>query len=221
MIFSMKYYREDSFNRDGDPNYFCSLCEEEGRVMMTSSEIKMISHIQREHQDLHLVVNNGQGNPGSEGLREKLVENFDVNRDSDNNNITFSQDDTFYPCDHEDCSDIFLSSKALRNHKASHKEKEEAVHIKVKKNEKPSNIKVKIQNKHRDIRVVSEYKCPICPKVYLNTDNDKRKRSHGSFRNHVLSHFYKSFLPHLPSSRPYNCPICHVPHLHVVKHSLG
>ena len=70
MNFSMKYYREDSFNRGGDPNYFCSLCEEEGGVMMTLSEIKMISHIQREHQDLHLVVNIGQGNPGSEELWE-------------------------------------------------------------------------------------------------------------------------------------------------------
>ena len=43
MNLSMKYYREDSFNRDGDPYYFCSLCEEEGGVMTTSSEIKITS----------------------------------------------------------------------------------------------------------------------------------------------------------------------------------
>ena len=165
----------------------------------------MIKHIQHEHQDLNLVVNIGPGNPGSEEFWEKLVENkFKVNRDSVNNSITFSQDDTFYPCDHEDCSDIFLSLTALRNHKASHKEKEEAVQSKVTKSEKPLNFKVRVHNKPRDLRVVLEFKCPICPKVYLNTVKGK----HGSFLKHVLSHFHKNFYPHLPSSRPYSCPIC-------------
>ena len=155
----------------------------------------MIKHIQREHQNLNLVVNIGPGNPGSEELREKLVENrFEVKRNSDNNNITFSQDDTFYPCDHEDCSDIFLSLRALRNHQASHKDKEEAVQNKAIKNKKPLNSKVRFQNNPRDVRVVPEFKCPICPKVYLKT-------SHKCFLRHVLSHFHKNFYPHLPSSR--------------------
>ena len=208
MNFSRKYYR---YSGGGDANYYCKICEAEGGAMMTSSEIKMIKHIQSDHQDLHLVVNIGPGYPGCEELGEKLVENsvketeLDVNRNSDNNNIPFSQEVTFYPCDHGDCSDIFLSLRALTKHKLSHKEREEASQIKVKKKKKPSNIKIKVHNKHREKRIVPEYKCPICPSVYLNT---KGNASHSIFKHHVLSHFYKTFYSLLPSSRPYKCPMC-------------
>jgi len=176
---------------------------------MASSEIKMIKHIQSEHPDLHLVVNIRPGYPGCEELGEKLVENsdketkLDVNRNSDNNNIPFSQEDSFYPCD--DCPDIFLSLRALTKHKLSHKEKGEAAQIKVKKKKKPSNFKIRVRSKPRDLRIVPEYKCPICPRVDLNI---KGKASHLKFKNHVLSHFYKSFYPHLPSSKPFKCPMC-------------
>jgi len=208
MNLSMKYYREDRYSRGGDANYSCKICEKEDGVEMASSEIKMIKHIQSEHPDLHLVVNIGPGYPGCEELGEKLVENsvketkLDVNRNSDNNNIPFSQEDTFYPCD--DCSDIFLSLRALTKHKLSHKERVEATQIKVKK--KPSNFKIRVKNNYRVKRIVPEYKCPICPSVYRNAVTDKT--SYHNFKNHVLSHFYKTFYPHLPSSKPFKCPMC-------------
>ena len=206
MNISMKYYR---YSRGGDANYCCKVCEAEGGAVTTSSEIKMIKHIQSDHPDLHLVVNIGPEYPGCEELREKLVENsvketeLDVNKNRDN--ITFSQEDTFYPCDHGDCADIFLSFGALTKHKLSHKEREVAGQIQVNKKKKPSNFKVRLKNKHRDLRIVPEYKCPLCPSVYLKT---KDKASHANFKNHVLSHFYKSFYPHLPSCRPFKCPMC-------------
>ena len=43
-------------------------------IVLSSSEIKMISHIQREHQGLNLFANIGLRNPYSEELWEKLVE---------------------------------------------------------------------------------------------------------------------------------------------------
>ena len=211
----MKYYREDSC-RDGDAIYYCKLCEEEGGIVATSTEIKIIRHIQTSHPELHLIVNIDPGDPGSDELREKLVKKgvgeteLDVNRNrnSDYKDITISQEDSFFPCDRDDCSDIFLSLAEFRKHKLSHKEKDEAVQVKVKNKVKRSNFRVRIQNKKRDKRIVPEYRCPICPKAYQNSQEGK----HGTFKNHVLSHFYSVFYPHLPSSKPFKCSVCQLPH---------
>ena len=100
----MKYYREDSC-RDGDAIFYCKLCEREGEIVATSTEIKIIRHIQTSHPELHLVVNIDPGDPGSDELREKLVKKgvgeteLDVNRNrnSDYKDITISQEDSFFP----------------------------------------------------------------------------------------------------------------------------
>ena len=117
------YYREDRCDwTGGDAQYYCNLCEEEGGVVITSSEIKMIKHIQSHHPELNLVVNIGSGNPGGGEIQEKLVKNMnsvgetelDANSNRKYDNIQFSQSDVFYPCD--DCSDIYLSLRELTNH---------------------------------------------------------------------------------------------------------
>ena len=209
------YYREDKCDwMGGEAQYYCNLCREEGGVVITSSEIKMIKHIQRHHPELNLVVNIGSGNPGGGELQEKLVKNvnsdketaLDANSNRKYNNKPLSQEDIFYPCD--DCSDIYMSLREFTNHKLSHKEKkeEEAVQIEAKKKEKPSNLKgSRIVNRHREKRIVQEYQCAICPRTFSVKDG------HENFRNHVLSHYYKIFHPHLPSSKPYKCPLCQKP----------
>ena len=115
----MKYYREDSC-KDGDTIYYCKLCEGEGGIVVTSTEIKIIRHVQTSHPVLHLVVNIGPGDPGSDELRMELVKKgvrkteLDVNRNGDYKDITFSQEDIFFSCDRDNCSDILLSLAALK-----------------------------------------------------------------------------------------------------------
>ena len=203
MNLSMKYYREESYDRGGEVKYFCKLCDEEGRTLMTSTEIKMIKHIQCDHPERHLVVNTCPGDQNKLIIAEKIEGNNEIDEKKSCSNTTFSQDDTFYPCDL--CSDIFLTRSHLKRHTLSHKEQEEGVQNTLTKRRIPRNFKDKIRTKHRERRIVPEFKCPICPKIYPNKDSN----SHQNFKFHVLSHFYRDVIfQHLPTSVPFKCTMC-------------
>ena len=84
----MQYYRQVSLERGGGVNYLCKLCEKEGRVVIITTEIKIVKHIQREHPHLNLVVNLCSG--GLANSKEKLQETLIADS---------SQGEIFLPCD--------------------------------------------------------------------------------------------------------------------------
>ena len=177
---------------------------------MKESEIKIIRHIQSAHPEKQLCVDAGSPNKLICFTEESYSETIRSNVNENNKERLFNQDDVFYPCSHDDCPDIFLTLEELRNHSSSHGEKRKRKEVKTgcyggDKQKHGTHLKTSIRsNHHEKIRNVTEYKCPVCTKVYSH----KHKGSHGTFKNHVVSHFYSVIYPHLPKSKPYKCPLC-------------
>jgi len=118
------------------------------------------------------------------------------------------------------CSIRFDTKYSLSFHERSH--------LKEKKSPKKEHKKIKMMPTPKKIKDGEDGDSPETPKVKKNTkmgsvqlhDNVSGPvcfkcsvvcKDNSNYKNHILSHYYREFDPHIPQAKPFECPICEKP----------
>merc|ERR1719317_862104 len=119
------------------------------------------------------------------------------------------------------CSNRFDTKYALSYHERTHlkekkspKKEQKKVKLmptpkKVKEGEdadgSPETPKVKKSTKMGSVQLHDNVSGPVCFKCSVVC------KDNSNYKNHILSHYYREFDPHIPQTKPFECPICAKP----------
>eukprot|EP00092_Neocalanus_flemingeri_P031244 GFUD01033937.1.p1 GENE.GFUD01033937.1~~GFUD01033937.1.p1 ORF type:complete len:2371 (-),score=719.51 GFUD01033937.1:118-7230(-) len=110
------------------------------------------------------------------------------------------------------CSNRFDTKYALSFHERTHlKEKKTPKKEVLKSPKKPKTLdddgtpKISKNTKMGSVQLHDNVSGPVCFKCNAVC------KDNSNYKNHILSHYYREFDPHVPQIKPFECPVCQKP----------